>query len=111
MNKNRITFILFIVLLILFLSFFLFPRKRQLLDGGTIRYESFGFGTLYLIEYRHKLYSENGNTYYEIGTLVSVLGTEIYNDVHVDYDNTVGSEPSPEDATRLNNAIESALAG
>lgn len=108
MNSKRF----FIGVLLLFISlvvFLLFPRKRELLDGGTIRYESCGWGALYMIEYRHCLCYETGRTYYEIGTLITVLGTELYNDIHIDYDNPINAEPSPEDINELNIAIESAM--
>lgn len=107
-NGRRRFFIIVVVAVIAFAAFLFIPRKRELKDGGTTRYESCGFGAFYCVEHRHKIYGENGVVYYEIGTLVTVLGTEIYNDVHVDYDNPMPAGPSPEDVDRLNPAMESA---
>lgn len=107
-TQRRLNITIIILLVIVFAAFLFIPRKRDLKDGGTIRYESCGFGAFYCVEHRHKIHGENGVVYYEIGTLVTVLGTEIYNDVHVDFDNPMPAGPSPEDMDRLNSAMESA---
>ena len=107
-NGRRRILIIVVVVVVAFAAFLFFPRKRDLKDGGTTRYESFGFGVFYCVEHRHRIYEENGIGYYEVGTLVTVFGNEVYNNVHVDYDNSF-AEPSPEQIESLNAAIESAM--
>ena len=109
-NGRRLFFIIVVVAVIAFAAFLFIPRKRELKDGGTTRYESCGFGAFYCVEHRHKIYTENGTGYYEVGTLVTVFGNEVYNNVHVDYDNPF-EDPSPEHIESLNAAIESAMDG
>ena len=96
-NKTlKFAFILFIVLLVIFSVFILFPRKYPLLDGGTRVYESFGFGAIYMIEDRHRICSEDGYSYYEVGKVITVLDHEIYNNAHIDYESKSVSYHSPE---------------
>ena len=96
-NKTlKFAFILFIVLLVIFSVFILFPRKYTLLDGGTRVYESFGFGAIYMIEDRHRICSEDGYSYYEVGKVITVLDHEIYNNAHIDYESKSVSYHSPE---------------
>lgn len=66
--------IVFCILLILIL---LIPIPIHLKDGGTIVYQSI----LYRVEDVHSLVmdSEYG---YEVGTVVKILGIEVYNDVY-----------------------------
>jgi hypothetical protein len=52
------------------------------------------------------LHNENGNTYYEIGTIVKIFGIEVYNDAHVDYDHPL-SQLTDEEIERVYEAIES----
>lgn len=96
-NKTlKFAFILFIVLLVVFSVFILFPRKYTLKDGGTRVYESFGFGAIYMIEDRHRICSEDGYSYYEVGKVITVLDHEIYNNAHIDYESKSVSYHSPE---------------
>ena len=96
-NKTlRFALILFVVLFVIFSVFILFPRKYTLLDGGTHVYESFGFGAIYKIEDRHRICSEDGYSYYEVGKVITVLDHEIYNNAHIDYESKSVSYHSPE---------------
>ena len=99
MQRNKalkFAFILIILLLVVFSVFILFPRKYTLLDGGTHVYESFGFGAIYKIEDRHRICSEDGYSYYEVGKVNTVLDHEIYNNAHIDYESKSVSYHSPE---------------
>ena len=99
MQRNKalkFAIILFILLLVVFSVFILFPRKYTLLDGGTHVYESFGFGAIYKIEDRHRICSEDGFSYYEVGKVITVLDHEIYNNAHIDYESKSVSYHSPE---------------
>jgi len=104
MKSQRRKFLIIILVIIAFAAFMLIPRKRYLKDGGTIRYES--LWPFYCVEHRHRIHVENDCLYFETGTLVTVLGTEVYNDLHVDYDNPMPAGSSPEDMDRVENAIE-----
>lgn len=86
----------------------LFPRRKDLLDGGTVRYSSIGMGTVYEVECRHRLHAEDGKIYNEVGTIISIFRNEIYNDVHVDYEHWTNEGHSPE-AEAKNSEIESIL--
>ena len=68
----KVSILVFCVLLAIMAIFLLFPRKYTYSDGGTVVYESFGFGAIYAIEQRHcytSVLDENGYAYYEKGTV------------------------------------------
>ncbi|MBR3463423.1 MAG: hypothetical protein IKH20_12195 [Clostridiales bacterium] len=73
--KNKTVRIFIISLVVVLSVFVLFPRKFQLLDGGTTGYR--GFMTIYTVENRNRLTIKNGETYYETGTVISVFGIDI----------------------------------
>ncbi len=54
----------------------LLPIPMRLKDGGTVVYQA----VLYRIEKVHRLAFESADGY-ETGTVVRILGVEIYNDV------------------------------
>ena len=86
-----------VIVAVLFLAVIvLFPRRKDLLDGGTVRYCSIGRGAVYEIECRHRLHAEDGRIYNEVGTIISIFKKEIYNDVHVDYEHWTNEGHSPE---------------
>ena len=85
-----------IILVAVILVFLLFPRKYGFKDGGSVLYCSFGFGAIYGVEKRHCYYQEVGYMYYEIGTVVTIFGIEVYNDAHVDYEHSWSTDFSPE---------------
>lgn len=98
-NKKKFIVILLIVLLIIFM---LFPRRYSYLDGGSVAYGSFDFGFIYRVEQRHRLpgaVDADGYGYYENGTVISVFGIEIYNDVHTDYDDLAVAPHDPYNET------------
>ncbi len=107
-KKHSVVKTVVLIVVIAVLVFFLFPRKCHLKDGGTEIISSFpwGVGIVYSIENRHSLHNENGNTYYEIGTIVKIFGIEVYNDAHVDYDHPL-SQLTDEEIERVYEAIES----
>lgn len=86
----------------------LFPRRKDLLDGGTVRYSSIGMGAVYEIECRHRLHPEDGKIYNEVGTIISIFKKEIYNNVHVDYEHWTNEGHSPE-VEAIDSEIESIL--
>ena len=92
-DLKKITVTVIIVAIAIFL---LFPRIYSFKDGGTVVYASFGFGLLYSVEQRHRLYDEAGYAYYEIGTVITIFGIEVYNNAHVDYEHGHSLEHSPE---------------
>ena len=63
-KKNTAVKIVIICLAVSLSVFVLFPRRFQLLDGGTIGYG--GFMGIYTVEDRNRLTTINGQTYYEI---------------------------------------------
>lgn len=97
-----------IVAVLLLAAIVLFPRRKCLLDGGTVRYLSIGRGAVYEVECRHRLHAEDGRIYNEVGTIISIFRNEIYNDVHVDYEHWTNEGHSPE-AEAKNSEIESIL--
>ena len=97
-----------IVAVLLLAVIVLFPRRKDLLDGGTVRYSSIGMGAIYEIECRHRLHAEDGRIYNEVGTIISIIKKEIYNDVHVDYEHWTNEGHSPEVEAK-NSEIESIL--
>ena len=72
--KNKVIIVMVIVILILLVL--LVPRTRYLNDGGTVEYKA----VLYNVTKLNKLnyYSASG---YDKGTIVEILGKEVYNDV------------------------------
>lgn len=94
-KKSPVTKIVIVVISVLAVVV-LFPRRKFLLDGGTVKYLSIGRGAVYEIECRHRLYAEDGKNYYEVGTIISVFKNVIFNNVHVDYDHWTNVGHSPE---------------
>ena len=88
--------IIVIVAVLLLATIVLFPRRKCLLDGGTVRYLSIGRGAVYEVECRHRLHPEDGRIYNEVGTIISIFKKEIYNNVHVDYEHWTNEGHSPE---------------
>ena len=88
--------IIVIVAVLLLAAIVLFPRRKCLLDGGTVRYLSIGRGAVYEVECRHRLHPEDGRIYNEVGTIISIFKKEIYNNVHVDYEHWTNEGHSPE---------------
>lgn len=97
-----------IVAVLLLAALVLFPRRKDLLDGGTVSYSSIGMGAVYEIECRHRLHPEDGRIYNEVGTIISIFKKEIYNNVHVDYEHWTNEGHSPEVEAK-NSEIESIL--
>jgi hypothetical protein len=97
-----------IVAVLLLAVIVLFPRRKDLLDGGTVRYSSIGMGAVYEIECRHRLHPEDGKIYNEVGTIISIFKKEIYNNVHVDYEHWTNEGHSPE-VEAIDSEIESIL--
>jgi len=102
------TTVIFLILLFAIVVFVLFPRKNTLKDGGTVIYESFGFGAFYQIENRHRLYYEANNLYYEKGTVISLFGIEVFNTAEIDYDHPF-EDGVPYADVEINSEIESFL--
>ena len=84
-----------IVVIAMTVIFLLFPREYYFLDGGSKMYCSL-FGFIYRVEQLHKIYDEAGYSYYEIGTVVTVFGIEVFNNAHVDYEHGHPLQHSPE---------------
>ena len=63
-----------IVIFIILLIVLLIPIRLQAKDGGTVEYRA----VLYSVSNVHRIKDEN--TYYE-GTIVKILGIEVYNNV------------------------------
>lgn len=70
MKKKIIIISVVIILLVL-----LFPIKNQLKDGGTVEYKAL----IYKVSRVHK----QSETYHEDGTIIEILGKEIFNNVIV----------------------------
>lgn len=102
-GKKAKSIIVFMIVLIL-LVFLLFPRKYQLLDGGSTGYR--GFMYIYSIEDRCSFVSLDGEYYYEKGKVISVFGLEIYNRTEIDTTQTAIGHHSPE-AERTHELLES----
>lgn len=71
MKKKVIIVMVIVVLLIL-----LVPKPLHLNDGGTIEYKAL----LYKVSKVHRL-TENLDKVYEDGTVIEILGMEIFNNV------------------------------
>lgn len=72
MKKKVVIFSAIIILLVL-----LFPIKNQLKDGGTVEYKA--------LTYKVSKIHLRSETYREDGTVIKILGKEIFNDVISDY--------------------------
>ena len=84
-NKKAIGIIIVLILLALFVFF---PRRFVLADGGSVAYASCLAGAVYQVTELHRIalpFDENGVTYYEKGTVITVFHQEIYRDTYVDY--------------------------
>lgn len=103
--------LIILIVISVLLVFLLFPRRERLKDGGTVTYESFGFGAIYTIEKRHEIYSENGTDYYIVGTVIYVFGHEIYNNSHVDYDHPYNERVSDEELEEIRALVTSFMEG
>ena len=84
-KKDKKLYILLIIVIALFFVFLLFPRAYYQRDGGSAIYDSFAGGIIYKIDYRHRLYEEGGNVYYQKGCIIYIFCHEVFNNVHVDY--------------------------
>lgn len=84
-NKDKKLYIALIIVIALFFVFLLFPRAYYQRDGGSAIFDSFGGGIIYEIDYRHSLYEEGGNVYYQKCCIIYIFGHEVFNNVHVDY--------------------------
>lgn len=103
-SKKKAKIIITIVIVLIILAFLLFPRKYQLLDGGSTGYR--GCMYIYSIEDRCSFVSLNGDYYYEKGTVITILGIEIYNGTEVDTSQTAIGHHSPE-AEKVDELLES----
>ncbi|MBR3778722.1 MAG: hypothetical protein IKL13_03230 [Clostridia bacterium] len=70
--KKTILIVACVLLTILCLT----PSRIYLDDGGTVIYKAI----LYQVENVHSIHSENTDEYLE-GTIVKIIGIEVYNDV------------------------------
>lgn len=70
--KKTILIVAGVLLAILCLT----PSRVYVDDGGTIMYKAI----LYKVENVHRIHPENADEYLE-GTIVKILGIEVYNDV------------------------------
>lgn len=85
MKKTKKIVLIVLLAVVAILNFLLFPRRYRVLDGGSVFYQSAGFGFIYSIEIRHEL----SRDYYEVGTVIQVFGKEIFNNTHLDYDHPI----------------------
>lgn len=60
----------------LLLTALLIPIPNQLKDGGSVQYRAL----LYRVEKRHKLNPVGSRQEYQKGTVVEILGLEVFND-------------------------------
>ena len=97
MKKTKKIVLIVLLAVVAILNFLLFPRRYRVLDGGSVFYQSAGFGFIYSIEIRHEL----SRDYYEVGTVIQVFGKEIFNNTHLDYDH-----PLPYRDYDLNKEVE-----
>ena len=95
-KTKKVIGIISIVLVAIILGFILFPRRYELKDGGSVAYCSYGYGIIYQVENRNRIYIEGDYSYYEIGTVVYVFGIEVFNNAHVDYEHPSPLTRSPE---------------
>ena len=103
-KKNKAVKIFIICLAVVLSVFVLFPRRFQLLDGGTIGYG--GFMGVYTVEDRNRLTTINGQTYYETGKVISIFGIDIIHIPSADENKETLGTHSPE-AESLNSLINS----
>lgn len=106
-NKTIITIIILCLIAVVIVA--LFPRRYGIKDGGSVRFESVCLGGIYVIEKRHMLILEGGKTYYEIGTVISIFGVEVYNDASIDYSNPIDNPSSEEEVEHIKEAVASIM--
>lgn len=106
-SKKKTVGILLIIFGVLLLII-LFPRRYDLKDGGTSGYENFLFGLVYDIQQRHRITTVQEGTYYEVGTVIYVLGKEIYNNTSIDYNQPISTGRNP-DIEEINKSIASIM--
>ena len=71
---RRIRFVLIFLVLVLLIPS---PFPIELDDGGTVIYRA----ALWSVEKRHRLWQEGNTKGYMVGTVISFLPFELYNDV------------------------------
>lgn len=71
---RRIRFVLIFLVLVLLIPS---PFPIELDDGGTVIYRA----ALWSVEKRHRLWQEGDTKGYMVGTVISILAFELYNDV------------------------------
>ena len=71
---RRIRFVLIFLVLVLLIPS---PFPIELDDGGTVIYRA----ALWSVEKRHRLWQEGDTKGYMVGTVISILSFELYNDV------------------------------
>ena len=77
-----------VIALILIVLYVFFPRRFVLADGGSVAYASCLAGAVYQVTQLHRIaspFDENGVTYYEKGTVITVFHHEVYRNSYVDY--------------------------
>lgn len=105
-NKDKKLYIALIIVIALFFVFLLFPRAYYQRDGGSAIYDSFGGGIIYKIDYRHRLYDEGDNVYFQVGCIIYIFGHEVFNNVHVDYSH-LAVEKNDAKVSEINEQLES----
>lgn len=73
-RSRRIRFVLIILVLVLLIPY---PFPIELDDGGTMIYRA----VLWSVEKRHRLWQEGDTKGHMVGTVISILSFELYNDV------------------------------
>lgn len=71
---RRIRFVLIFLVLVLLIPS---PFPIELDDGGTVIYRA----ALWSVKKRHRLWQEGDTKGYMVGTVISILSFELYNDV------------------------------
>lgn len=71
---RRIRFVLIFLVLVLLIPS---PFPIELDDGGTVIYRA----ALWSVEKRHRLWQEGDTKGHMVGTVISILSFELYNDV------------------------------
>ena len=71
---RRIRFVLIFLVLVLVIPF---PLPIEQDDGGTVYYRA----ALWSVEKRHRLWQEGDTKGHMVGTVISILSFELYNDV------------------------------
>lgn len=73
-SRSRFRFMLILVALLLLIPS---PFPIELDDGGTVIYRA----ALWSVEKRHRLWQESDTKGHMVGTVISILSFELYNDV------------------------------